>query len=106
MSRQVSPSLRLALDVLRTHRREMALGIVLLLIARGTAVLLPAATKFVYDDVIEGGRTELLLPIAASLIAATVIIAVASYLLTRILGVSAQRSIADLRIDVQRHVMK
>ena len=52
-----------------------------------------------------GGRTDLLLPLALAAGAATLVQAVTSFALSQILGVAAQRAITDMRKRVQAHVM-
>jgi ABC-type bacteriocin/lantibiotic exporter with double-glycine peptidase domain len=96
---------RLAWQVLRRHRRALAFGVLLMLIARAAALLLPASTKFIYDDVITGGRSELLVPLAGGVLAITVLLAATSYLLTLVLSVSAQRTVAEMREELQRRVL-
>jgi ABC-type bacteriocin/lantibiotic exporter with double-glycine peptidase domain len=96
---------RLAWQVLRRHRLALVAGVLLMLLARGAALLLPASTKFIYDDVITRGRSELLLPLAAGILGVTILIAGTSYLLTLILSVSAQRTVAEMRVELQRRVL-
>ena len=68
--------------------------------------MLPASSKFLIDDVIGKGRTELLVPLALAAGAATVVQAVTSFALSQLLGVAAQRAITDMRKRVQAHVMR
>src|SRR5688572_30745898 len=96
---------RLAWQVLRRHRGALVFGVLLMLVARAAALLLPASTKFIYDDVITGGRSELLLPLAGGVLAITLLLAATSYLLTLVLSVSAQRTVAEMREELQRRVL-
>ena len=96
---------RLAWQVLRRHRGALVFGMLLMLVARAAALLLPASTKFIYDDVITGGRRELLLPLAGGVLAITLLLAATSYLLTLVLSVSAQSTVAEMREELQRRVL-
>jgi ABC-type multidrug transport system fused ATPase/permease subunit len=101
-----SAAWREARELVWAHRRRLSIGLVLMLISRLTGFVLPASTKFVIDDVLRGGRTDLLLPIALAAGAATVVQAVTSFGISQILGVAAQRAITDMRKRVQAHVMR
>ncbi len=91
-------------DILWKYRRRLAIGFVLLLVSRLFGMVLPATTKFLIDEVIDKGRTELLLWIALAAGGATVIQSATSFALTVVLGITGQRSITDLRLRVQSHV--
>ena len=93
-------------DLLWKHRRRLALGFVLLVVSRLSGMVLPATTKFLIDEVIGKGRSELLLWIALAAGSATLIQSATSFTLTVLLGVTGQRSITDLRLKVQRHVAR
>ena len=88
------------------RRGRLALGMALMLIGRLAALVLPASSKWVIDDVIGQGRYELLTPIAVAAGFATIIQAATGFGLSQILGVTAQRSIAEMRKTVQRHVIR
>ena len=88
------------------HRRRLALGLVLMLIGRLAGLVLPASSKWLIDEVLGNGRTELLMPLAVAAGVATIIQAVTSFGLSQILGVAAQRAIADMRKRVQARVMR
>jgi subfamily B ATP-binding cassette protein MsbA len=101
-----SAAWREARELVWAHRRRLSIGLVLMLISRLTGFVLPASTKLVIDDVLQGGRTDLLLPIALAAGAATIVQAVTSFGISQILGVAAQRAITDMRKRVQAHVMR
>jgi subfamily B ATP-binding cassette protein MsbA len=71
---------------------------------RLAGLVLPASSKFLIDDVIGQGRAGLLWPLAAVVGLATLIQASTSFALSQVLGVAAQRAIADMRKAVQAHV--
>ena len=106
--RRVSASAawREARELLWTHRRRLGLGLVLMLVGRMSGLVLPASSKWLIDDVLGRGRTDLLLPIALAAGAATLVQALAAFALSQILGVAAQRAIAEMRKRVQARVMR
>src|SRR5262245_28533404 len=100
-----SEAWREARELLWTHRRRLALGLVLMLISRLAGLVLPLSSKWLIDEVVGKRRTELLLPIALAAGVATLVQAVTSFALSQILGVAAQRAITDMRKRVQAHVV-
>jgi len=95
-----------ARELVWAHRSRLALGLALMLVNRLAGLVLPASSKFLIDDVIGQGRAELLLPLALAAGAATVVDAVTAFSLSQVLGVAAQRAIADMRISMQRHITR
>jgi ABC-type multidrug transport system fused ATPase/permease subunit len=96
---------REARSLIWAHRRRLLLGLTLMLISRLAGLVLPASSKYLIDDVVNGGRRDLLMPIALAAGAATLVQAVTSFGLGQILGVAAQRAITDMRKRVQAHIM-
>ena len=90
--------------LLRPRRGLLALGFVLMAINRVAGLVLPGSTKFLIDDVIGLRRTDLLLPLVGTVLAATVVQGITSFSLTQLLSKAAQRLIAELRRKVQAHV--
>jgi ABC-type multidrug transport system fused ATPase/permease subunit len=95
-----------AWSLVRRHRRTLAVGMALMVVSRLAGFVLPASTKFFYDDVILGGRAEILLPLAAGVLAAMLLQAGTSFALAKVVSVAAQRAIADMRVDIQNHVLR
>lgn len=102
----MSAAWREARELVRAHRRRLAMGLALMLISRLAGMVLPASSKFVVDEVLGKGRHELLLPIAIAGGLATTVQAVTAFLNSQILGVAAQRAITEMRKRVQAHVMR
>ncbi len=98
--------LRDAADLIAARRGRLALGLGILLVNRLSGLVLPGTTKWLLDDVIGRGRRELLPLLLGAAAAATLIQAVTSFSLAQLLGKAAQRSITELRREVQRHVSK
>ena len=88
------------------HRRRLALGLVLMLVNRASALVLPATSKYLIDDVIANQRVDLLPLLAGAAAGATAVQAATSFALTLLLGVAAQRAITDMRKSVEAHIMR
>ena len=95
-----------ARELVWAHRGRLALGIVLMLVNRLAGLVLPATSKFLIDDVIGRGRAELLMPLALAAGAATLVDATTAFALSQVLGVAAQRAIANMRMSMQRHITR
>ena len=95
-----------ARELVWAHRGRLALGLALMLVNRLAGLVLPASSKFLIDDVIGRGRAELLLPLAFAAGAATVVDATTAFALSQVLGVAAQRAIANMRMSMQRHITR
>ena len=90
--------------LLKPRRGILVLGFFLILINRVAGFALPAASKFVFDDVIGKHNQQLLLPIILGVITATAIQGLSSFTLTQLFSKSAQRMITELRKQVQAHI--
>ncbi|MCE7959424.1 MAG: ABC transporter ATP-binding protein, partial [Acidobacteria bacterium ACB2] len=92
------------LDLVRPRWKLLALGLLLMAVGRVAGLVLPASTKFLVDDVIGRRRADLLPPLVAAVVGATVVQGAASFALTQVLSKAAQRLIAELRRKLQAHV--
>ena len=92
--------------LLRRHRGHVAIGIVLTLVSRIAGLVLPASSKYFIDHVLVERRTDLLLPLAAFVVVATAVQAATGYALARVLGVAAQRAVAEMRRQLAAHVLR
>ena len=88
------------------HRKRLALGLGLMLVSRLAGLVLPASSKYLIDEVIGNARQDLLMPLALAVAAATLVDAGCSFALSQVLGVAAQRAIADMRKSIQAHVTR
>jgi len=88
------------------RRQRLAIGMALMLVSRLAGMVLPAASKYLIDDVVGKGRVDMLAPIAWAVGAATVVQALTSFGLSQVLGVAAQKAITDMRRRVEAHVMR
>lgn len=97
---------REARDLVWAHRTQLGLGLVIMLINRAVGLVLPASSKFLIDDVLRNGRSELLLPLALAAAGATLLQAGSSFALSQVMSVAAQRAITNMRRQVQTHVLR
>ncbi|MFZ0738149.1 MAG: ABC transporter ATP-binding protein [Candidatus Acidiferrales bacterium] len=88
----------------KPQRRLFLLGLGLMVINRVAGLVLPAASKPFFDNVLGKHQTQLLIPIMLAILGATAIQGVTSFTLTQLLSKAAQRMIAELRRQVQAHV--
>ncbi len=88
------------------HRGPLAIGLVLMAVSRLAGFVLPLSSQYLLDDVIGGGRGELLVPLALAVAGATVVQAVTSFGLAKVVSITAQRAIRDMRKVVQSHVVR
>ena len=105
--RKRSPeALREAKALIWKHKRYLAIGMALTLISRIAGLVLPAAPKYVIDHVIGEKRTDLLVPLALIVAAATLVQAAGSFALSQVISITAQRAITDMRRRVMDHVTR
>jgi ABC-type multidrug transport system fused ATPase/permease subunit len=90
--------------LLKPRRSVLALGFLLIMINRVVGFALPAASKFVFDNVIAKHQVQFLIPIVLTVISATLIQGITSFTLTQLFSKSAQRMITELRKQVQAHI--
>jgi ABC-type multidrug transport system fused ATPase/permease subunit/multidrug resistance efflux pump len=95
---------RVAKGLIIAHRSRLALGAFLVLISRLAGLILPASSKYIIDEVVVKGRSELLVPIALIAGTATLLQGVTSFLLSQILILAGERAIIEMRKKVQSHV--
>jgi subfamily B ATP-binding cassette protein MsbA len=93
-------------EIIWPRRRLVALGLLLILFNRLAGLVLPASTKYLVDDVIAQGDLGMLYQLLAVVAGAVAVQAGTSYSLTILLSVEAQHLIAQLRAQVQRHVLQ
>jgi subfamily B ATP-binding cassette protein MsbA len=96
-----------AAHLVREHRGTLAVGLGLMVINRLAGLVLPAMPKFLLDDVLGSPpRPELLLPLVLVAGTAALVQAGTSFTLARVVSVAAQGAIAQMRKDVQAHVLR
>ncbi len=90
--------------LLKPRTGILVLGFLLIMINRVVGFALPAASKFVFDNVIAKHQVQFLIPIVLCVITATLIQGITSFTLTQLFSKSAQRMITELRKQVQAHI--
>ncbi len=93
-------------EIIWPRRGMIFIGLILILFNRLAGLVLPASTKYLVDDVISGEKGDLLWMLLMAVMVAVIIQATTSFALTRLLSVEAQQLIAQLRAEVQRHVLR
>ncbi len=93
-------------EIIWPRRKLVFVGLLLILVNRLSGLVLPASTKYLVDDVIREGRSELLWTLLTAVALAITVQAATSFGLTRLLSVEAQLLIAQLRAQVQYHVLR
>lgn len=88
------------------RRKQLFLGLFLIIISRLAGLILPGASKYLIDDVIPSSDLELLKWLILIVIGSIVVQSITSYSLTQILSVEAQNLISKLRSQVQGHIIK
>ena len=92
-------------EIIWPRRKLVAVGLFLVVLNRLSGLVLPYSTKYLVDDVLGEGQFDLLYPLLGGLAVAVTVQASSAYLLTLLLSVEAQHLIAQLRSQVQRHVL-
>src|SRR6478735_3395970 len=95
-----------AREIIWRARYRLLLGLPLMLVNRLSSLVLPGTTKYLIDDVITKGHHELLWIIVTVAAVAAVLGAITDYAQAQVLGITAQRSITELRIRLQEHVQR
>jgi ABC-type multidrug transport system fused ATPase/permease subunit len=87
------------------RRNIVFIGLILIVISRLASLVLPWSSKYLIDEVIANKNIEVLYQLLLGVIAAIVVQALTSFLLTKILSVEAQHLISVLRAKVQKHIL-
>ncbi len=85
--------------------KSLLVGLGLVTINRLCGLVLPGSTKVLIDQVIPGRDSSLLTTVVIVVGAAMTVQALSAFLITRWIGIEAQRLIAEMRAKVQRHVV-
>ncbi len=94
------------LEIIWPRRKLVALGLVLILLNRLAGLVLPASSKYLIDGILAPEGFSLLYTLLGAIAAAVVVQASSSFALTMLLSVEAQHLIAQLRSQVQKHVLE
>src|SRR5690606_19667166 len=72
------------------RRRNVFIGLVLIVVSRVAGMVLPGSTKYLLDDVVGQGDLDMLWILLAAVVGALIVQSVTSYILTQLLSVEAQ----------------
>jgi subfamily B ATP-binding cassette protein MsbA len=92
--------------LMRPRRALLLIGCALMVINRVAGFVLPYSSRFLIDNVVTKHEIGLLRPLVVAVLAATLIQGVTSFALTQLLSKAAQRLIAELREQVQKHISR
>jgi len=106
-----------AKSIIWSHRKRIAIGLVLVVINRLSGIVAPGSTKFLVDNILAPGAhtqplfgisdpSQLLKLLGLAVAGACLIQAATTFALSQVLGVAAQKAITDMRKKVQQHVMR
>jgi ABC-type multidrug transport system fused ATPase/permease subunit len=93
-------------EIIWPRKKLIAIGLVLILINRLSGLVLPASSRYLFDDVIANSNMSLFFTLMVVLGVAIALQAITSYSLVLLLSVEAQNLIATLRAQVQQHVLQ
>jgi subfamily B ATP-binding cassette protein MsbA len=93
-------------EIIWPRRRLIAIGLGLILVNRLSGLVLPASTQYLVDNVIANRNFELFYTLLIAVGVAVALQAATSYALVMLLSVEAQHLIANLRAQVQEHVLQ
>ncbi len=93
------------IDFIWPRRKNVLIGLVLIVISRAASLVLPGATKYLMDDVVAKHNMAMLKMLLIWVVISIIVQSVTSFLLTRLLSVEAQLLISQLRARVQRKIL-
>ena len=88
------------------RKNLLFVGLILIVISRLASLVLPAASKYLMDEVIAKSDMEMLKILLLAVAGAIIVQAITSYLLTKLLSVEAQHLISVLRAKVQKQLLR
>ena len=94
-----------ARELVWRHRKSLGIGLGLMVVNRLSGLVLPASSKYVIDEVLAKQRGDLLVWIALGTAVAVLISAATTFALSQVVSIAAQEAIADMRMNVQKHVL-
>ncbi|MGH7720355.1 MAG: ABC transporter ATP-binding protein, partial [Gemmatimonadaceae bacterium] len=92
--------------LLRQHRGMLAVGFGLMLVNRLAALVLPASSKYLVDDVLGRERADLLPLLGLAVVVAVTAESATGFGLARVVGTGAQRAITELRTSLMAHLVR
>lgn len=93
-------------EIVQPRWKQLAIGIILILISRLSGLIAPAAPQWILDRVVPSGDPTRIWEVVLVVGLALVVQAVTSFFLVKMVGIEAQRMIAELRSRVQQHILR
>jgi subfamily B ATP-binding cassette protein MsbA len=93
-------------EIIWPRKKLIAVGLGLILLNRLSGLVLPWVSRYLIDGVLGGGDPQVFYMLLGAVGVAVTIQAATSYSLTMLLSVEAQHLIANLRSQVQEHVLQ
>ena len=87
------------------RRKNVLIGLVLIVISRAAGMVLPGSTKYLMDDVVANHDIGMLKVLLIAVVVSLIVQSITSYALTQLLSVEAQLLISQLRTQVQRKIL-
>ena len=84
----------------------LGIGLILILIQSAAGLVAPYASRFLFDDIVPNRDMKGLWILLAVVAASILIRAVTSFSITRLLSVQAQLMISQMRVQVQKKLLK
>lgn len=93
-------------SIIWPERKLLTIGLFLIILNKAATLILPGVFKYFVDDVVIERDPGILNNILILAALAVLVQAVTTFLLTKIISVQAQRTIAELRVEVQKKVLQ
>ena len=87
------------------RRKLVFIGLFLIVISKAASFVAPISLKYLMDDIVPNKDIAFLKVLVALVIAAFLVQAITSFLLTKVLSIQAQYLISELRAQVQKKVL-
>ena len=101
---EMSSPKKILWDIMRSRWWLFLLGIPLVLVDRGALLVLPVSIKYIFDGVIANKDSGQIFLLAGLIGGSMILRATTSYALTVLFGISGQRSMTELRLQLQKHI--
>ena len=93
-------------EYIRPRKNMLGLGLILILIRSAAGLVVPHATKVLLDEVVPSNDMQSMWLLLGVVAAAILVQASTSFGLTRLLSVQAQHMISQMRVQVQKKLMR
>jgi subfamily B ATP-binding cassette protein MsbA len=88
------------------RKKILSIGLLLILLRSGAGLVAPYASRFLFDDIVPNNDMKALWILLIIVVVSIMVQALTSFGLTRLLSVQAQLMISQMRVQVQKKIMK